>query len=93
MVSATGVGFAILGVLAAVVLTSARLGGADIQAGVDLTDRGHPHQLWWHPLRWASWRSISVSRSSMAMGKPPYLIVSDPADGPLGRLSGPSSRA
>jgi polyisoprenyl-phosphate glycosyltransferase len=85
LVSAAGLAFAVLGVLAAIVLTIARLAGTDIQAGwtslivVILISSG---AILFSLGVLAEYLGVAVS---MAMGKPPYLIVSDPADGPLGR--------
>ncbi len=85
LVSLLGVAFAVLGVLAAVVLSIARLGGADIQAGwtslivvVLITSGAVLFSLG----VLAEYLGVAVS---MAMGRPPYLIVSDPAEGALGR--------
>ena len=85
VVSAIGIGFALLGVLATVVLVVARLGGADIQAGwtslvvVMLVSSG---AILFSLGVLAEYLGVAVS---MAMGRPPYLIVGDPAEGPQGR--------
>jgi len=90
LVSATGLAFAVLGVLATIVLVIARLGGADIQAGwtsltvVMLITSG---AILFSLGVLAEYLGVAVS---MAMGRPPYLIVGDPADGPQGRSTGPS---
>lgn len=85
VVSATGLGFAVLGVLATIVLVIARLAGADIQAGwtsltvVILISSG---AILFSLGVLAEYLGVAVS---MAMGRPPYLIVLDPAEGPQGR--------
>lgn len=87
VVSAAGLVFAVLGVLAAIVLSVARLAGADIQAGwtslivVVLISSG---AILFSLGVLAEYLGVAVS---MAMGRPPYLIVSDPAEGPLGRTA------
>jgi len=92
VVSAVGLGFAVLGVLAAVVLVVARLGGADIQAGwtsltvVILVSSG---AILFSLGVLAEYLGVAVG---MAMGRPPYLIVGDPVDGPLGSGTGASRK-
>jgi polyisoprenyl-phosphate glycosyltransferase len=86
-VSAAGLAFAVLGVLAAIVLSVARLAGADIQAGwtslivVVLISSG---AILFSLGVLAEYLGVAVS---MAMGRPPYLIMSDPAEGALGRTA------
>jgi undecaprenyl-phosphate 4-deoxy-4-formamido-L-arabinose transferase len=84
LVSALGAGFAVIGVVLAAALVVLRLTG-DVQVagwtsvmvvvllgtGVVLFALGMI----------AEYLGVAVN---MAMGKPPYLIVGDPADGPLG---------
>jgi undecaprenyl-phosphate 4-deoxy-4-formamido-L-arabinose transferase len=84
LVSALGAGFAVIGIVLAAVLVVLRLTG-DVQVagwtsvmvvvllgtGVVLFALGMI----------AEYLGVAVN---MAMGKPPYLIVGDPADGPLG---------
>ena len=85
IVSFLGIAFAILGVLVAIYIAVARLlGNVDaegwasiivvvlLSAGAILFSLGII----------AEYIGVSVN---MAMGKPPYLIVSDPSTGPLGR--------
>jgi glycosyltransferase involved in cell wall biosynthesis len=85
MVSVLGVVFALIGLAVAVVLSIARLGGAEVIQGwtslivLVLVSTG------------AVLFSLGViaeyvgAAVHMAMGKPLYLLVSDPAEGPLAR--------
>jgi undecaprenyl-phosphate 4-deoxy-4-formamido-L-arabinose transferase len=86
LVSVLGVAAAVLGVVLAVFLLVARLAGAqDIPQGwpslmvVILLATG---AILFSLGVIAEYIGVAVN---MAMGKPPYLIVSDPADGPFGR--------
>ncbi|MEP6981240.1 MAG: glycosyltransferase [Nakamurella sp.] len=88
VVSGLGVVAAVIGVVLAMFLLIAKLSGAEnipagwpslmavflLGAGAVLFSLGVI----------AEYIGVSVN---MAMGKPPYLIVSDPADGPLGRAA------
>lgn len=85
MVSILGVLFGLLGVVLAVALTINRIAGVEIQAGwtstmvVLLVATG---TVLFSLGVVAEYIGVAVN---MAMGKPLYLIVSDPGDGPLGR--------
>jgi len=85
LVSALGVAFALLGGLVAVGLVVARITGDAVPAGwtslivVTLLCTG---AVLFSLGVIAEYLGVSVN---MAMGKPPYLIVGDPARGPLGR--------
>lgn len=89
MVSWLGVMFAILGVGVAVYLIIATSLGTDTPEGwtstmvVVLLSTG---AILFALGVIAEYVGVAVS---MAMGKPPYLIISDPASGPLGRRRGP----
>lgn len=84
-VSIMGVLFALVGALVAVVLVVTRLTGADIEEGwtstvtVVLISSG---AILFSMGVVAEYIGVAVN---MAMGKPLYLIVGDPATGPLGR--------
>jgi hypothetical protein len=94
LVSVLGVVAAVLGVVLAIVLLVARLTGAEnipqgwpslmvvllLATGSILFSLGVI----------AEYIGVAVN---MAMGKPPYLIVSDPADGPFGRAVPPRRTA
>ncbi len=85
LVSVLGVGFAIVGVLIAIFILVSRLTGADITPGwasgivVNLVGAG---AILFSLGIIAEYIGVNVN---MAMGKPLYLITSDPSDGPLGR--------
>lgn len=86
LVSLAGVALAVIGILAAIVLVVGRLSGEDLprgwtslavlvlfMGGLILFSLGVV----------AEYVGVAVN---MAMGKPPYLITSDPKAGPLGRV-------
>lgn len=86
-VSLVGLLIAVVGVVAAIVVVIARLAGQTWPAGwasviVVLLVLGGFVLLFLGIV--AEYIGVAVNQ---AMGKPPYLIVSDPADGPLGRTS------
>ncbi len=94
LVSISGVLAAVIGVVLAVVLLIAKL------SGVNDIPQGWPSLMVVFLLGIGSvlfalgvvaeYIGVSVN---MAMGKPPYLIVSDPSDGPLGRVPRPARTA
>ena len=85
LVSVLGVLFAVVGVIVAVVIVAGRLGGDTVPEGwtstvvIVLVSTG---SVLFSLGVVAEYVGVAVN---MAMGKPPYLIVSDPAQGPLGR--------
>jgi undecaprenyl-phosphate 4-deoxy-4-formamido-L-arabinose transferase len=85
LVSVLGVVAAVLGVVLAIVLLIARVAGAEIPQGwpslmaVFLLGTG---AILFSLGVIAEYIGVAVNTS---MGRPPYLIVSDPADGPFGR--------
>ncbi|WP_308290224.1 glycosyltransferase [Mumia sp. zg.B53] len=85
LVSVLGALLAALGVTVAIVLVIAKLAGSDVQAGwtslitVMLLTSG---AILFALGVLAEYIGAAVN---MAMGRPAYLVVSDPADGPLGR--------
>ncbi|WP_243843041.1 glycosyltransferase [Mumia sp. ZJ430] len=92
LVSVLGALLAALGVTVAVVLVIAKLAGSDVQAGwtslitvVLLTSGAILFALG----VLAEYLGTAVN---MAMGRPAYLVVGDPADGPLGRAEVVSQR-
>jgi undecaprenyl-phosphate 4-deoxy-4-formamido-L-arabinose transferase len=85
MVSALGAGLAVLGVAVAVALVAAKLAGSTIAQGwtslvtiVLITSGAILFSLGII----AEYLGVAVN---MAMGRPTYLIIADPAEGPLGR--------
>ena len=91
LVSVLGVGFGILGLIFAVVVSVGRIAGGINTAGwastivVVLLGTG---AILFSLGVIAEYIGVNVN---MAMGKPPYLITSDPDDGPLGRVRPPSA--
>jgi undecaprenyl-phosphate 4-deoxy-4-formamido-L-arabinose transferase len=89
VVSVLGAALAVIGVLVAAVLVVAKLAGADIEPGwtsivtVMLITTG---AILFSLGVLAEYLGIAVN---MAMGRPAYLIVADPASGPLGRRPTP----
>jgi undecaprenyl-phosphate 4-deoxy-4-formamido-L-arabinose transferase len=87
VVSVLGVAFAVVGVGVALVLVFARLRGNDIEQGwtslvtLSLISTG---AILFSLGVLAEYLGMAVN---MALGRPAYLIVSDPAEGPLGRES------
>ena len=84
MVSILGVLFAVFGIAVAAVLVIGRLLGNNIEPGwtsivtLSLISTG---AILFALGTLAEYLGVAVN---MAMGRPAYLIVSDPADGPLG---------
>lgn len=91
IVSALGVIFAIGGIAMTVFILASRLSGSPVPEGwasqivVILVSSG---AILFSLGVIAEYVGVNVN---MSLGKPPYLIVSDPADGPLGRRRPPSA--
>jgi undecaprenyl-phosphate 4-deoxy-4-formamido-L-arabinose transferase len=85
VVSVAGVIIALIGVVTAIVLMINRIAGGDLPAGwssLMVTTLVLSGITLFFVGVVAEYVGVAVNQ---AMGKPPYLIVSDPADGPLGR--------
>lgn len=86
LVSVLGVAFAILGIALAIYILVSRITGATIPEGwastIVIVLLGSGAILFSLGII-AEYIGVSVS---MAMGRPPYMITTDPDDGPLGRV-------